>query len=221
MPLKSLLLLAWLNGSSLSDMFLNLGATQERAYRVSRIIVHQSMHWGTDPLLIGAIISVENPRLISGAVSTAGATGVMQIMPGWTTSGFRGCGSDLTQDKTNVCYGVRVWQFYRATNVGPSRALLAYNGCVRKPGCERYAPLVWNQYMLFRYQAKLVRERSWFDNVIWRMSERHWAQHFGLAAQAQLWYSTSGIEVAGGGRRSARGAPRGERCGASSLCPSS
>lgn len=204
--MKGLILLAWLNGSVLSDIFLNQGAPYDRAIRVSKLVLHESRRRHTDPLMVAAIISVENPRLVPDAVSSAGALGIMQVMPLWKTSGFRGCGSDLTHDRTNLCYGVQVWRFYVARSDGYSRALLAYNGCVRSPGCTRYAPLVWNRYILFRYQASLVKHRSFQDNLIWRLSEHEWNRdHHWLNIPQRL--VRLPVQEAGGGRRSARGAP--------------
>lgn len=219
--LKAVVVAAMLKGSILGDIFLNQGAPRDRAYRVSEIVIHQSIRWDADPLMVAAIISVENPRLDQYATSVAGAQGIMQVMPLWKTSGFRGCGSDLTHDRTNVCYGVRVWRHYVARSDGHSRALLAYNGCVRAPGCSRYAPLVWNRYLLFRHQASFVQNRSWIDNLVWRMSERKWEREHTLMSNPFRPGYTLVQFRAGGERRSARGAPVGVRAASVAAVPQS
>jgi soluble lytic murein transglycosylase-like protein len=204
-------MLAYLLSSSiLSDLFLNQGAPRDRAYQVANVVLQQGLRSNVDPLWIAAIISIENPTLQRHAVSSAGARGIMQVMPGWTTSGFKGCGSDLVQDRTNVCYGVRIWQYYVAENVSHHKALLAYNGCVNAQGCASYAPLVWNRYLLFRHQASFVQNRSWQDNLIWRMSNRAWNREHNMMSGSLQAYLMLDYE-AGGERRSARGAPKGAR----------
>lgn len=219
--LKALVFAAAFNPSILGDIFLNQGAPRDRAYRVAEVVTSQSIRWGADPLMVAAIISVENPRLDRYAMSVAGAQGIMQVMPLWKTSGFRGCGSDLTHDRTNVCYGVRVWRHYVANSDGHSRALLAYNGCVRAPGCSRYASLVWNRYILFRHQASFVQNRSWFDNLVWRMSQRKWEREH-IMMSNPFRHDAMQVQLrAGGERRSARGAPVGVRAASVAAAPQS
>lgn len=216
--LKSLALVAMLQTSVVTDILLNHGAPLERATRVSGLVIQQSQIWGADPLMVTALITVENPRLAANAVSTAGARGIMQVMPLWVGSQLRSCGHDLSHDRTNLCYGIRIWRFYVAKNEDQhSKALLSYNGCVRTPGCERYASQVWTRYLWFRHYASIVRTRSFVDHVVWKMSERMWLYEY------EPWtpFTTNPYVIPLdmlSGRRFARGAP-GVRAASSADAP--
>lgn len=206
--LKSLVLVASLQGSVVSDILLNHGAPLDRATRVAAEVLRQSNIWDADPLMVTAIISVENPRLVANAISTAGARGIMQIMPLWAESRLRSCGHDLLHDRTNLCYGVRIWRFYVARHdYSHSKALLGYNGCVRTRGCERYATIVWTNYLRFRYIAHHARNRSFVDHVIWNMSERKWLTEYEPWTPFTRNIYTTPFDMMTG-RRFTRGAPR-------------
>lgn len=106
-------------------------------------VVRQAASVDLDPLLIVAVIAYENPELATGAVSAAGARGIMQVMPRWTASFSSVCGDDLSVVETNVCFGVRILKLHIDDAHGSvERGLLAYVGCVRQPGCRRYPGLV-------------------------------------------------------------------------------
>lgn len=115
------------------------GAPQHRARRVSRLIVSESARWSIDPALVTALVTVENHTLVSDTASSAGAQGVMQIMPFWKKSFARRCGTNLHDDRTNICYGIHVMQTFLKERGSVERALLAYNGCRdRTAPCGQY-----------------------------------------------------------------------------------
>ena len=110
---------------------------------VIEAVDRQAASVGVDPLLVVAIITYENPELAADAVSSAGAQGIMQVMPRWRTSFRSVCGDDLTVVETNVCFGVRILKLHIDDAHGSvERGLLSYVGCVRRPGCRRYPELV-------------------------------------------------------------------------------
>lgn len=79
------------------------------------------------PELVLAVIEVES-HFDRFAVSSAGAQGLMQVMPFWKDEiGRRN--DNLTDNATNLDYGCRILQFYlRRENGALHRALAAYNG---------------------------------------------------------------------------------------------
>lgn len=94
------------------------------------------------PALVAAVMQIENPWLVTDTTSNAGAVGWMQVMPMHLTDArYNGCGADLTDGPTSVCYGTTILRDYigRALDDAIRTALNRYNGCVRTPGCEVYA----------------------------------------------------------------------------------
>lgn len=115
------------------------GASEGRANTVARRIVQQADRWDADPALIAAIVSVENPRLVSKARSSAGAIGVMQVMPFWKRSFAQRCGNNLADDATNICFGIQILnEHLRQRGGNLRRALMSYNGCRTTSRCGHY-----------------------------------------------------------------------------------
>nr|WP_246139626.1 lytic transglycosylase domain-containing protein [Parahaliea aestuarii] len=87
------------------------------------------------PELVLAVIEVES-HFDRFAVSSAGAQGMMQVMPFWKNEIGRP-GDNLTLNRTNFEYGCRILQFYLQREDGHlHRALAAYNG---SSGSKRYS----------------------------------------------------------------------------------
>lgn len=79
------------------------------------------------PELVLALIQVES-SFDRFAVSSAGAQGLMQVMPFWKREIGRPQ-DNLTDNATNLDYGCRILQFYMQREEGAlHRALAAYNG---------------------------------------------------------------------------------------------
>jgi soluble lytic murein transglycosylase-like protein len=124
-------------------------ADAERARQIAYHAVSEAYRYNISPALVFGVMMVENSTLRSDAVSSAGALGLMQIMPLWISSQGRRLGRDLTDDATNVRYGTFILRHYIDKNKGDLwRALLNYNGCVRgtnTPTCFSYPDLVRRQ----------------------------------------------------------------------------
>lgn len=116
-----------------------------RADRIAAALVREGKRSGIGTTLLVGVLLTENPDLEPKATSSAGARGLMQVMP--FHAGHWGCpSSDLFDIESNICHGVRIL----ADNLRHSRdlpaALLRYNGCVHgtnTPDCRRYARVVY------------------------------------------------------------------------------
>lgn len=120
------------------------GAPHHRAAPTARAIMKYARQRSLDPLLIVGIIGVENAALVSRARSRVGAQGVMQVMPSWKRD-IKECSGDLRDVYVNVCFGTRILQIALDASTSVREALLRYNGCVRTPGCHKYAAAVFSQ----------------------------------------------------------------------------
>jgi soluble lytic murein transglycosylase-like protein len=94
------------------------------------------------PGLVMAIIHVES-RFDRYAVSSAGAVGLMQVMPFWPEQlGMKR--NELTRIAQNIRMGCAIFRFYLRKEKGSvTRALARYNGSV---GRRDYSNLVMNQW---------------------------------------------------------------------------
>ena len=94
------------------------------------------------PGLVMAVIVVES-RFDRWAVSTAGAVGLMQVMPFWPEElGMKRY--ELTRIAPNIRMGCAILRFYlKKENNSVTRALARYNGSV---GRRTYSDLVLNQW---------------------------------------------------------------------------
>ena len=127
----------------IADLLAANGAPRDRALPAGAAIMKYARLRALDPLLIVGIIGVENAALVSRARSKVGASGVMQVMPFWKKH-IRDCGDDLRQVATNVCFGTRILQLALDESKTVREALLRYNGCVKTPGCSKYAAAVFS-----------------------------------------------------------------------------
>lgn len=126
---------------------------EERAGRITEKFVRFGAEFGVDPILIKAIARVESCFHIK-AVSSAGAKGVMQLMP--ATAGDYGV-YDLFDPEKNIRTGVLYFaEMYKkfnynhklalaAYNAGPG-AVAHYNGIPPYPETQRYVKKVLQQY---------------------------------------------------------------------------
>ncbi|HVT39792.1 MAG TPA: transglycosylase SLT domain-containing protein [Gemmatimonadaceae bacterium] len=125
----------------------SLGADAALTAPVLVAIERQAARFSIDPLLVVAVIAHENPDLNPAAVSSAGATGIMQVMPQWLASFSATCGNDLLAVETNICFGIRVLQSHLEDAHGSlERALLSYVGCIRDFACRSYPGRVLNRW---------------------------------------------------------------------------
>ncbi|HZF66536.1 MAG TPA: transglycosylase SLT domain-containing protein [Gemmatirosa sp.] len=120
------------------------GAPEHRARPVARAVMTYSRMRGIDPLLVVGVIGVENAELVTRSRSRVGARGVMQVMPFWLKD-IPQCGTDMHDVRVNVCLGTAVLRIALDASTSVREALLRYNGCVRTPGCSRYATAVFGR----------------------------------------------------------------------------
>ena len=122
--------------------------SQERADSIAYYAVRESYVNGIPPAVVFGVMLTENARFISGAMSSVGAVGLMQVYPKiWLKELRDKFGSDLASDSTNLKYGVYILKQYvktdsrQVTAKNLSKGLLRYNGCVRgtnTPHCHNY-----------------------------------------------------------------------------------
>jgi len=128
--------------------FATFGVDEARTAPVVTAVDRYARRFGIDPLLVAAVIAMENPDLNPQSVSPAGATGIMQVMPQWIRSFRSRCGGDdLTNVDTNVCFGVNVLQLHIDDAMGSvQQGLLGYVGCVNDTACRRYPDRVMRRW---------------------------------------------------------------------------
>lgn len=107
-----------------------LGGDSTHAKRIATALLREGRRADLDTRLLLAVMRVENPWLDLDVLSSAGAVGLMQVMP--FHAGAWGCdGNDLTDLDVNICHGTRILAWLLDRYDGDvERALLAYNGCV-------------------------------------------------------------------------------------------
>ena len=94
------------------------------------------------PELVLSVMEVES-HFDRFAISSAGAQGMMQVMPFWKDEIGRH-DDNLTVNKTNFEYGCRILQFYLQRENGHlHKALARYNGSV---GSRRYSDKVYRAW---------------------------------------------------------------------------
>lgn len=108
------------------------------AYRLELLkdVHYEAMRAGLQPELVLALIEVEsnfNPY----AISSAGARGLMQVMPFWLKE-IGKKGDSLFRVKTNLRYGCTILKYYLQKEHGNlPRALALYNGSAGSPTYPR------------------------------------------------------------------------------------
>ncbi len=126
----------------------------EKRLSLLRDIHYAAARAGLPPELVLAVIEVES-HFDRFAVSSAGAQGMMQVMPFWKNEIGRP-EDNLTATKQNLEYGCRILQFYlQREDNALHRALAAYNGSI---GSRKYSDKVY---------------RAWQHH--WRTGPLNWA----------------------------------------------
>ncbi len=119
-----------------------------RADSISYYAVRESYLNGVPPAVVFGVMLTENALFVSGAMSSVGAVGLMQVYPKvWLKALTSKFGKDLATDSTNLKYGIYILSQYIKSDSGKvtptdlSKGLLHYNGCVRgtnTPNCKTY-----------------------------------------------------------------------------------
>jgi soluble lytic murein transglycosylase-like protein len=114
--------------------------------RIAVSLLRESRRTELDPMLLLAVLLVENPWLDPNARSFVGATGLMQVMP-FHRGNWPPCEPQLEDVEANICHGASIFAAYlKQTKGDVDRALLRYNGCVNgtnTPNCHQYANHVY------------------------------------------------------------------------------
>ena len=124
----------------------------------SRIALLKSVHYeatraGLDPQLVLGLIQVES-GFKKYAVSTAGARGLMQVMPFWVKL-IGAKGDNLFDMRKNIRYGCTILRHYLDLEKGDLyRALGRYNGSLGRPAYPRAVEAAWKKQ--WRYEGKLA-----------------------------------------------------------------
>jgi soluble lytic murein transglycosylase-like protein len=131
-----------------SDLVATKRLSQERADSIAYYAVRESYRNGIPPAVVFGVLLTENARFVSGAMSSVGAVGLMQVYPKvWLKALSAKFGSDLASDSTNLKYGIFILKQYVKSDSGAvtasdaSKGLLHYNGCVHgtnTPNCKTY-----------------------------------------------------------------------------------
>lgn len=97
-----------------------------------KLIRYEAQRAGLDPQLVFALIEVES-NFRADAVSSAGALGLMQVMPFWTDVLSNGNSRSLLDPRVNIRYGCLILRHYMDMEKGNlDRALGRYNGSLGK-----------------------------------------------------------------------------------------
>ncbi|MEO6879080.1 MAG: transglycosylase SLT domain-containing protein, partial [Gemmatimonadaceae bacterium] len=112
--------------------------TQARADSIAYYAVRESYVEGVPPAVVFGVMLTENALFVSGAMSSVGAVGLMQVYPKvWLKALSAKFGKDLATDSTNLKYGIFILSQYIKSDSGSvtpaalSKGLLHYNGCVK------------------------------------------------------------------------------------------
>jgi soluble lytic murein transglycosylase-like protein len=146
-----------------------------RARKLADIAVREAYTRKVPPALVLGVMLTENDELKSGAESSVGAVGLMQVNPrAWLDALGRKFGTNIGTDSTNLKYGIYILGHLaeKAAIAEASfeaswrKALLSYNGCVRAtntPTCRSYPDLVRRQV---QRSAKSTCQGDDFDRCV-------------------------------------------------------
>ena len=124
-------------------------------YRIEllKTVHYEATRAGLDPQLVLGIIHVES-GFKKYAVSTAGARGLMQVMPFWVNLIGEG-EHNLFHLRINIRYGCVILRHYLDIEKGDLyRALGRYNGSLGKPEYPNLVLAAWRG--TFKYQGRLA-----------------------------------------------------------------
>jgi len=100
---------------------------EDAARQFLMLVRYEAMRAGLDPHLVLAVVDVES-KFRKYAVSSAGARGLMQVMPFWVKE-IGEPGHNLFHERTNLRYGCTILRHYLDRERGNlANALARYNG---------------------------------------------------------------------------------------------
>lgn len=120
-------------------------ASPERRHTLLTRLYREARLAGLPPELVLALIQVES-AFNADAVSSAGAVGLMQIMPFWVEELGLPM-DDLTEPNRNLRYGCTILAHYLAVERGDfTRALARYNGSLGQTWYPERVLKTWRDY---------------------------------------------------------------------------
>ncbi|NJM31640.1 MAG: lytic transglycosylase domain-containing protein [Limnobacter sp.] len=125
-------------------------------YQLIKTVRYEAQRAGLDPQMVFGLIEVES-NFQPKVVSSAGAIGLMQIMPFWTNVLSSGDKAELLKPAVNIRYGCLILKHYlELENGNLERALARYNGSL---GSTRYPDKVyasWKQNWPYHQPAQVA-----------------------------------------------------------------
>lgn len=107
---------------------------------------YEAQRAGLDPQLVLALIEVES-EFRRYAISSAGARGLMQVMPFWTRLLADGDAGQLFDARVNLRYGCTILRHYLDREQGNLfRALGRYNGSLGRPEYPNAVLAAWRRW---------------------------------------------------------------------------
>lgn len=120
--------------------------------RLLTTIQYEAVRAGLDPQMVLSLITVES-RFNKYAISSAGAQGLMQVMPFWLRQ-IGASNQDLLNMQTNIRFGCTILRHYLQLEKGNMfMALGRYNG---SRGQATYPNLVYNAYNQYWKPAQVI-----------------------------------------------------------------
>ncbi|PVY78377.1 transglycosylase-like protein with SLT domain [Tamilnaduibacter salinus] len=121
-----------------------VGDTGERM-RILKLVHREATRAGLEPELVLSVIHVES-LFNRFAISSAGAQGLMQVMPFWKREIGRQ-GDNLTRIETNLRYGTTILKHYLEREDGDLiRALARYNGSLGQTWYPERVMKAWDAH---------------------------------------------------------------------------
>ena len=119
--------------------------SDKESYSILTTVYQEALNSGLSPDIVLAVIAAES-SFNRFAISSAGAQGLMQIMPFWKDEIGRS-DDNLTDIATNIRYGCKILQFYLQKENGDlALALARYNGSVGQTRYSEKVLVIWEQH---------------------------------------------------------------------------
>jgi soluble lytic murein transglycosylase-like protein len=129
-------------------------------------VVYEAGRAHISPSVLAAVLLIENAPFDTGAVSSEGAIGLMQVMP-MHVGNYRCLSGDLLNVEANICHGARLLSMHLRRTKSLEAALRRYNGCVRgrnTPRCQRYPIRVMRTASSLRHEILLTAAKLTADS---------------------------------------------------------
>ena len=132
----------------LSDMSSRLQRWVPDDFMRKRLLIriqYEAIRAGLDPQIVLSVITVES-RFNKYAISSAGAEGIMQVMPFWLQQ-IGSSSQSLLSVETNIRFGCTILRYYLQRENGDlQRALARYNGSLGQTWYSDKVMLAYHKY---------------------------------------------------------------------------